>query len=127
MDLKIPTKAPGCQPDFIIIKVVPTGRGLFDAFDGSGHLIAESTRTPFFASARVFAAKGFDPKTRIVMIAPSGTPSLASTVGHAAGLAISESESHGPRVVKFRPMAGLKIPPREEDASFDPKVAEEVA
>jgi hypothetical protein len=114
-------------PPFFAIKVRPTGQGLFDAYEAGGRLLVKSSRTPFFASARVLLAEGLDPATPIVLLTSDGTPSLSSTVGRAAGLSVSEGEHHGPRIVKHRPMPRnvLAIPTApEEPAHFEPRALE---
>jgi len=110
------------SPPAIIIRVKHTGRGLFDAFDDTKRLLVRSSRTPFFDSARVLLAEGVNPDTHLAMLM-NGTPSLSSTVGHAAALTVSEGATYGPRIAKFRPFerASLQIPAPSEPAEFSPR------
>ena len=83
-----------------ILDVRPAGRhGQYTAALDGRDLV--TSRQPFLDSARVLLAEGFDPKSRLVMRwATTGTESLRSTIGYAAGLTVNESCPDG--VPRFR-------------------------
>jgi hypothetical protein len=96
--------------DPIRIVVSPASGRRPDVFSGSwlGRVLCRS-RTPFLDAARVLLAEGVPPETPLEMQwQDTGTVSLRSTVGSAAGLMIN----HG-RFVKYRqsPYASPAVSP----------------
>lgn len=78
------------------------GKNLYKAVL-EGKVLAESTTTPFFDAARTLLNDGFTPDTPLSMIHEgSSIVSMRSTVGKAAGRAVSETAKHGPRFQKYR-------------------------
>ena len=75
----------------IHITISPVRRGRFHARVQDRHLC--TSRTPFFAAARVLMEEGADPETPITMSHEgSCIVSLRSTIGQAARLTVEESE-----------------------------------
>ena len=86
----------------IHITISPAGGGRFHARVEDRRLC--TSRTPFFAAARVLMEEGADPETPITMSHEgSCILSLRSTIGQAARLTVEESEKSGPRFVPYRP------------------------
>jgi hypothetical protein len=86
----------------IHVSISPATGGRFHARVQDRHLC--TSRTPFFAAARVLVEEGADPETPITMSHEgSCIVSLRSTIGQAARLTVEESERSGPRFVRYRP------------------------
>ena len=86
----------------IHITISPARGGRFHAREQERHLC--TSRTPFFAAARVLMEEGADPETPITMSHEgSCIVSLRCTIGQAARLTVEESEKSGPRFVPYRP------------------------
>jgi len=86
----------------IHVSISPARGGRYHARVQDRHLC--TSRTPFFAAARVLMAEGIDPETPITLgHEGSAIVSLRSTIGQAARLTVEESERSGPRFVPYRP------------------------
>jgi hypothetical protein len=94
--------APHTRETPIHVTISPAGGQRFHARVQDRHLC--TSRTPFFAAARVLMNEGAEPETPITMSHEgSCIVSLRSTVGQAARLSVEESERSGPRFVPYRP------------------------
>ena len=86
----------------ITIEVIQTSGG-YAACYIDALLITKQTLTPLLTCARILLRQGMDPSTPIqTMRKDTGTICLQSTVGEAARLAVRETNTVGPKFVKYR-------------------------
>jgi hypothetical protein len=72
----------------------------------NGRLICTSSQ-PLLDGARVLLAEGLDPASPIAMRHEGASyDALRSTVGTAAKLTVRETETEGPRFVRWKPFSG---------------------
>jgi hypothetical protein len=82
-----------------------TGKRIHGKFEArlNGRLLCISHQ-PLLDAARILAGEGADPATRITMRHEAAAyDALRSTVGVAAGLTVRETETDGPRFVRWKP------------------------
>lgn len=94
------------QPQTHQIIIHPLDRhGRYRSTDrATGQVWVESTRVPFSDTARVLVACGAHPADRIEMFREGReTPDLFGSVGAVARFTVSETETRGPRLVRYRP------------------------
>ena len=122
---------------------IPDARDMFTGAQcelPSGEVVEVKARnTPFFALCRELEARGYG-DCHIEISTPTGTPSMRSAVGVAAGLAVSERDGRGHRLEKYRPFPvrgrptgaqvtplGSSAPESEEMPASDSTAHEEAA
>lgn len=99
----------------IHITVAPAGPERFAARLSDGRELGVF-RTPLFSSARALLAEGVPEESPIAMLHQGQTAaSLTSTVGVAAGLAVKESASGGPRLGTYQPFDRSRLGSRDDD------------
>jgi hypothetical protein len=75
-----------------------SGSGRYETRDTAGNLIVSDVREPFFESARVLLARGFDPDTLLLMarVATPDRIDMRARLGRAAGLTVSNNSTRTP-------------------------------
>jgi hypothetical protein len=100
----------------IIITAAPAGRGRFDASVDGRYIL--TSRSPFLDTARILAAQGADPATRIgLMHEGSDRIAMRSTIGIAAGLIVEEGDRLALR--KHRSPGAVERSPAADSSSAD--------
>src|SRR5437870_4687804 len=74
------------------VHVKPVGLGKFEARLKCGRLLVASSKTPYFAAARLLQEEGVDHDTRLALITEGGLLSMFMPLGKAAKLTVVENE-----------------------------------
>ena len=96
-----------------LVVVSATGAGRFAAHDHAGRLLVEGTPQPLLDSCRVLLGEGVDGNAHVIMRhADSNTDALKTKAGIGAKLSVRETDTDGPRFVRWKPFPSRAVAPR---------------
>ena len=92
-----------------ITPLKPTAKGTPFAVQAVGQLIIERSYAPSFAACRWLVEQGFSGRAEVWSGQEKHPRMTIDSIERAAKLTVSESERHGPRVVRFVPFEGAAM------------------
>lgn len=98
------------------ILLTPQGRGRYLARHGE-RVLHHMTDQPLFDCARVLLRDGAKPSSTISTVHENGTVAMASTIGTAARLTVSETDDRGPVFAPYREFKNASAVFRERDGA----------